>query len=245
MFISFILFLFFIIFGACIGSFITMASYRLPKKEEIVFKSSYCPKCENELEIKSLIPLVSFIRQKGRCLKCGEKISPRYFIIELINTLVYALLFCLFGFSFTCFYLCFLFSFLLLITVIDFEHYEIPLYTQIPLLFFAIVHILANPINPLYAIFCAFVYLLIIEVVRIITEKIKKTEVLGGGDTKLIILCGIFLGLNNLGLFMLITGISGVLFSLIWKKIMKKNIFPFAPSILFSMFILLVRFYYV
>jgi prepilin signal peptidase PulO-like enzyme (type II secretory pathway) len=220
-----------------------MATHRLPNREEIVFKRSHCPKCGRELQKKSLIPIVSYLLQKGRCLECGEKINPRYFIIELINTFSYILIFLIFGACPTTFYLCFLFSLLLMITIIDLEHYEIPEYTQILLGFFAILHILFNPIDPLYALFCALMYFAIIELVRIITEKIKKREVLGGGDTKLITICGFFLGIKVVGIFLFTAGVFGVIFSVIWKLLKKTEVFPFAPAIVMSLFILIIKYY--
>lgn len=242
-FINIILFLFFIAFGACVGSFLTMASHRLPKGEEIIFKKSHCVKCGVELQTKSLIPIVSYILQKGRCLDCGEKIGARYFLVEVINTLAYGLIYFNFGFSFVSFYLSLLFSLLLMTSVIDIENYEIPLYTQIALILFAIVHIIVNPVNPVLLIVSGVIYFFVIEMARKLLERYKKTEVLGGGDIKLVALCGVFLGLKNLGFFFSIAGIVGVLFALIWKKKFKNNIFPFAPSLLFSLFILLFIFY--
>jgi leader peptidase (prepilin peptidase)/N-methyltransferase len=130
-----------------------------------------------------------------------------------------------------------------LIIIIDLEHYEVPLCTQILLLIFAIVHIVFNPINPVYSAFCSLTYFVIIEFARIITEIIKKKDVLGGGDTKLVTICGFFLGIKDIPVFLLLTGIFGVFFSIGWKLLKKKEIFPFAPAIVMSLFILVLKYY--
>ena len=239
-------FIIFTALGACIGSFLTMATHRLPNKEDIIFKKSHCPKCGKELQIRSLIPIVSFLWQKGRCLECGEKISIRYFLIEVINCIAYSTLFLMFSFNFTCIYLCLLFSLILTIIIVDIEHLEIPLYLQFTLLLFAVFHILFNSnIDPVYSIFSAFIYFVVIELCRILVEKIKdSSEVLGGGDTKIITICGLFLTLNKIGVFLLLTGLVGCLFGLIWRCVKKDKIFPFAMPIVVSLFVLMVGFYW-
>ena len=234
----------FMMFGACIGSFVTMLTHRLPKKEEIIFTRSHCPKCGKELKIKSLIPIFSFIIQKGKCLECGQKISLRYLLIEIINSIAYGVLFYLFGLSFNCLYLCLLFSLILSIIVVDIEYLEIPMYLQFTFIFFAIIYILFNPVDPIFSMISAVVYFLIVELARIIVEKIKKSdEVLGGGDTKIITICGLFLTIKQLSLFFLIIGFFGCIFGLIWKVVKKDKIFPFAMPIVSGFFILLVRYY--
>lgn len=231
-------------FGACIGSFLTMLTYRLPKKEDLVFTRSHCPKCKHELKLKSLIPIFSYLIQKGRCAECGEKISIRYFLIESINCIAYLLLFFLFGFNFTCIYLCLLFSLILSIIVIDIETMEIPLYLQFCFIVFAIIHILINPIDPLISIFNAIIYFSIINFCVIIVEKIKGlNEVIGGGDIKIITICGLFLTIKDLGHFLLLTGFIGCIFGILWKNFKKNNIFPFALPIVFSFFIILTQSY--
>lgn len=237
--------LLFAILGACIGSFLTMATHRLPNKEDIIFKKSHCPKCGKELKIRSLIPIISFLWQRGKCLECGEKISIRYFLIEFVNCFAYVVLFLMFDFNFTCIYLCLLFSLIFTIIIVDIEHFEIPLYLQFPLLLFAVFHILFNSnIDPIYSMFSAFVYFVVIELCRILVEKIKhNNEVLGGGDTKIITICGLFLGLGNIGVFLLWTGIIGCIFGLLWRLCKKDKVFPFAMPIVVTLFVFVVRYY--
>ena len=82
-----------LIIGMSAGSFITMASYRLTEEtfqlRDLVFQRSHCAKCKNQLQIKNLIPLFSWLFQKGKCSFCHDKISPRYFIIEVFTTLIF------------------------------------------------------------------------------------------------------------------------------------------------------------
>jgi prepilin signal peptidase PulO-like enzyme (type II secretory pathway) len=86
--------------GAVMGSFITMLSYRLPRGLSIVGPRSFCPFCRKTLRIRDLVPLFSYAASRGRCGQCGAAIGPRYFLIELVSTLVFIPLFLIAGFTF-------------------------------------------------------------------------------------------------------------------------------------------------
>lgn len=81
----------FYIIGVVLGSFFTLATYRIPLKQDILYTRSYCPKCNNKLKAWDLIPILSYIFLKGKCRYCHEKISPRYIIIEFFSGLFYLL----------------------------------------------------------------------------------------------------------------------------------------------------------
>ena len=72
------------IIGVLIGSFLTLAIYRIPKKENITHTRSYCPHCNHRLNFLDLIPIISYIILKGKCRYCNEKIGYRYIKIELL-----------------------------------------------------------------------------------------------------------------------------------------------------------------
>lgn len=86
-----IFYLAFYIIGVVLGSFFTLATYRIPLKQDILYTRSYCPNCNNKLKGKDLIPILSYIFLKGKCRYCHEKISPRYIIIEFFSGLFYLL----------------------------------------------------------------------------------------------------------------------------------------------------------
>lgn len=76
--------------GATFGSFLNVVVYRLPRGMPI-WKPSYsiCTVCKKRLLWEELIPLLSWVFQKGRC-KCGDsKVSPRYFVVELVTGIVF------------------------------------------------------------------------------------------------------------------------------------------------------------
>ena len=73
------------IIGALIGSFCTLATYRIPRGKDITHERSFCPNCGHKLGFWDLIPLLSYVFLGGKCRYCKEKISPRYFLIELFS----------------------------------------------------------------------------------------------------------------------------------------------------------------
>lgn len=90
--LNIILYAMLFIIGTVFGSFLTLATYRIPLNQDITHKRSYCPKCNHRLEFLDLIPIFSFIFLKGRCRYCKSKISPRYFIIEILCGIVFMLM---------------------------------------------------------------------------------------------------------------------------------------------------------
>lgn len=77
-------FLFFI-FGLVFGSFINAVVWRLRKRKKIVFDQSECIHCGHKLGFWDLFPVLSFLYLKGKCRYCGKKISLQYPIIELLT----------------------------------------------------------------------------------------------------------------------------------------------------------------
>ena len=79
------------IMGTFFGSFFTLAVYRIPLGENIVYKHSFCPNCKEKLKFKDLIPIISYIALGGKCAYCGQKIRIRYLLLEVLSGLVFLL----------------------------------------------------------------------------------------------------------------------------------------------------------
>jgi len=91
-------FLYAIIFiiGCFFGSFFTLAVYRIPRKEDILIKHSYCPNCNHKLGFFDLFPVLSFVFLGGKCRYCGNKIRARYLILELLSGIAFVIIaFCI------------------------------------------------------------------------------------------------------------------------------------------------------
>lgn len=79
------------IIGVLLGSFYTLAVYRIPLKQDITHTRSYCPKCNHKLNFWDLIPVLSYIFLGGKCRYCKSKIRPRYIIIEILSGIAFLL----------------------------------------------------------------------------------------------------------------------------------------------------------
>jgi len=75
----------FFIFGLFLGSFLNTIALRLETKEKFILARSHCPHCGKTLKWFELIPLLSFLLQKGKCRGCQKKISFRYPLIEIFT----------------------------------------------------------------------------------------------------------------------------------------------------------------
>ena len=71
--------------GLLIGSFLNVVIYRVPRGESIVTPGSHCPACGHALRAWELIPVISFLIQKGQCRNCQARISWRYPVVELLT----------------------------------------------------------------------------------------------------------------------------------------------------------------
>ena len=78
--------------GAMFGSFLTLATYRIPKNKDITHEHSFCPSCGAKLTFKDLIPILSYIFLRGKCSHCGKKIGARYIIIEVLSGIAFLVL---------------------------------------------------------------------------------------------------------------------------------------------------------
>jgi prepilin signal peptidase PulO-like enzyme (type II secretory pathway) len=70
--------------GALLGSFTTMLVWRLHNDEKGIWTGrSKCPKCKKTLSALELIPIISWLIQRGMCKNCGKKIPAFYPLVEL------------------------------------------------------------------------------------------------------------------------------------------------------------------
>ncbi len=83
-------------FGACIGSFLNVVIYRMPRDLSLVYPGSACPGCGKFIRFYDNIPIVSWLALRAKCRNCKAPISPRYFVVELLTGLMYVGLFMLY-----------------------------------------------------------------------------------------------------------------------------------------------------
>ncbi len=83
-------------YGSCVGSFLNVVIYRLPRDKSLATPPSSCPACEKRIRFYDNIPLISWLLLGAKCRYCKARISPRYFVVELLTALLFVAVFVLY-----------------------------------------------------------------------------------------------------------------------------------------------------
>jgi leader peptidase (prepilin peptidase)/N-methyltransferase len=234
------------LFGLCVGSFINVVVWRIPRGESCIWPGSHCPKCGKSLAWHQNIPVLSWCLLKGKCAFCSSSISPIYPAVELLSAGLWVLLALpgvgrmgapdqllnlLAGAIFV--------SWLLPLALIDLKTMQLPeslckwgLITG--LLCSAGLGALqgAGAEMLLYHCLAAVLGLLAFESVSAGAERIMGVPALGLGDAKLAALLGAWLGLKGLGAAVALAVLLGAMFGVIGRlsgKLSAREPFPFGP----------------
>lgn len=219
------------VLGLILGSFFNVCIYRIPKGESIAFPPSHCTSCDNEIKWYDLIPVISYIILRGRCRHCGQNISVRYPIIELITGLLYLGIYIEYGMTIGTLKYIVLVSLLIIIGMIDFDTTDVYDSTIIAGAAAGVIFVIAALILKTDALSLVFGALLGGGVIAVI---IILTKGMGWGDAEICLICGLFLGFKltivMMFLSFIIGGLSGIILLLLKLKTSKDYI-PFGPSI--------------
>ncbi len=84
-----IAYVFAFLLGLCVGSFLNVCIYRLPRAMSLLRPGSHCPTCNQPVAWYDNIPVLSWLRLRGLCRHCGVRISARYMLVELLTGAVF------------------------------------------------------------------------------------------------------------------------------------------------------------
>ena len=226
------------IIGIIFGSFFNVCIYRIPENKSIVNPPSHCYNCNTRLKPLDLVPILSWSLLRGKCRYCGQKISPRYALVELLTGILFVLVYKAYGYSTITLYYLLLVSLLVVITFIDLNHYIIPDELIIfGLIGASIFNILGQGISIkdslLGGLICGGGMLALIYLIELLIKK----EAMGGGDIKLFGMVGLFLGIKLGMITILLSVYVGAIYgvgSIIYSKMKQKeynSIIPYGPFI--------------
>lgn len=219
------------IFGSIMGSFLNVLAVRLSNNESIIYPSSHCHNCQHKLKWYELIPILSYIIQKGKSNCCNTRIPISYLIVEIVTGALYCTAYHSFGFSYELVISLIFISSLITIIVSDIEYMIILdeviavaciLIILLELVFFG----LEFTVNKILSGILAFITM---YGIKIIGDKMFKKESMGGGDIKLMFLFGIVIGfpLSICDIFLATFIAFPVAIYLLFSR--KDSLIPFGP----------------
>lgn len=218
--------------GLFIGSFLNVCIHRIPRGESIVFPGSRCPTCATAIKPWDNIPVLSYIILKRRCRYCGERISPRYPLVELASACLAVSLLYRFGLSVTFVLYYMLACALLVITFIDLDHQIIPDRISLGGIIVGLIAVPWLPLSYKDALIGlalgAGLLITIIYGYYILTGK----QGMGGGDVKLLGMIGIFIGWRGVVFTIFVSSLIGAIVGIAWIYFQKKDMktaIPFGP----------------
>lgn len=237
------------LFGACMGSFLNVVAWRLPRQQSIVLPGSHCPCCGTPLDWFDNIPLLSWLALRGQCRHCGASIAIRYWLVELLSAGLWVAavwatpsglgprpdtwLTLLSGWL--------LLSWLVPLVLIDLDYLWLPeplcrIGLVLGLIGTAAIGFYQDADTGqallLHHLLAAGLGLLGSEAVSAAGELLLGQPALGLGDAKLTALLGAWLGLSGVGLAVLLAVFSGAIFGLVARlcdRLKPGQPFPFGP----------------
>jgi leader peptidase (prepilin peptidase) / N-methyltransferase len=210
--------------GASIGSFINVVVYRVPAGLSVLFPPSRCPHCLNQLKAYDNVPVLGWLWLKGRCRFCKNKIAMRYPVVEFVTGLLFLVIFWIFQFSpLTVGYWVFC-SWLLALSLIDFDTMTLPNPLTksglvLGLIFQTILSFInsnnsnswTSAANSLFlAVLGAVVGIWLFDAIAFTASIVFQKQAMGGGDAKLAAMMGAWLGWKHLLLASFLACVAGV-----------------------------------
>ncbi len=243
-------FIFIFFLGTLIGSFLNVVIYRFGSGKSISRGRSICMSCNRTLRWYELIPVFSFLIQRGRCRSCASKISHQYPIVEIISGFVFALIAFhfrpLLAFSNVSYItlvsiVSLLFCLMIVIAVYDLRHKIIPDKLSYA---FAIISFVALFINysfvgsffvvpSMWTIFAGPILSLPFGLIWLLS----RGRAMGLGDAKLMLGIGWMVGISQGTAVIIISFWLGAIVSLLLlafrgREITRKTEIPFAPFLI-------------
>ena len=252
------------VLGLCIGSFLNVVIYRLPKIMEQEWRyecaillngsatetpvltlskpASTCPKCQHKIRWYENIPLISWIVLGGKCSTCKASIGIRYPVVELITMFASIVVVMTFGPTFKMLAALVLTWVLIALTGIDLDTQLLPDSLTLPL---AGLGLLVNTqglfISPTQSIWGYVIGFLVLWLVYIVFKLITGKEGMGYGDFKLLAALGAWLGPLMLPMIILLSSLVGAIIGIVLLKIRNENQpFAFGPFLAIAGWIALI-----
>lgn len=210
--------LYLIFIAPFIGSFLSTVAHRLPAGAPIAVARSACPSCGETLSPMSLVPVISWLAQRGRCRYCRGPISPAYPLVEIaaLAIAVWAVWAMNAASGWVLAASCVLGWTLLALSLIDGRHFILPDVLTLPLGVAGIGVTVANdPVQVAGHLIAAITGFAVLALVNNLYQRVRGRDGLGLGDAKLLAAGGAWVGLGGLPGIVLIASFAALAWALV------------------------------
>jgi leader peptidase (prepilin peptidase) / N-methyltransferase len=209
--------------GLIVGSFANVCIHRIPRGESIVAPRSRCPACHALIRAQDNVPILSYLFLLGRCRVCRVPISPRYPLVEAANGLLYWAVALMLPPGAVAGVIMLFLTALLVLSLIDLEHYILPDVITLPGIVVAIAasFLPGWHIAPREAVLGAAGAYATLAVFGLAYEKIRGVEGLGQGDWKMAAMLAALLGWRGALLTLLLASVAGTVVGVavaLWQR---------------------------
>ncbi len=224
------------IIGTFIGSFLAVCIDRIPKRKSVILPRSHCNACHHFLSFWELIPLVSYLLQKGRCKVCGVKISRTDLGIEVVTGIGLGILYGMYGLSSEMLWQGTFLCLAIILSMIDAKHMLLPTcIIRWGLVIGVVEQVIWGVMDGSwkFAYLCtlgAIVGYSLFAIIYYASRILWHKNGLGDGDVRLMGLCGFYLGIHYLGTALMIgIGLAGVFGAMLYIKRGQSKPYPLGP----------------
>lgn len=226
------------------GSFASALSWRIPRDEPWAGRErSRCTSCGTTLTTRDLIPVFSWLLMRGRCRHCDVPIARTYPLIELTAMMAALGLWAAWGWDFSLLFLLAAVPFLIAHIVIDARLMILPDRINLILAFIFGFFVIYQSFDPQFSAVAlmngaaaGLVYPALMLLVGAGMKALLRKEALGWGDIKFFAVAGLGLGFGGLPVFLMLSGLFGVVTGLFWRCYFKSELFPFGPAIILAFY---------
>lgn len=229
--IDLVIYVYIFIMGLFLGSFFNVVGIRVPEKTSLMGRSN-CPSCGHQLGWLELFPIIGYVAIGGKCKHCKKPVSIKYPLMELLTASLFLVSYVFFGENMVEYSLIVVFvSLMTIVTVSDVYYKIVP--DSILLIFFVPILILRifSGYMPWYeGVIGGVAGFIFLYLISLYGKKRFGQDALGGGDIKLYLLIGIFLGYQLVFLSLIFAALTGMIWSAL-KKHKEGEYLAFVPYI--------------
>lgn len=232
------------VLALCVGSFLNVVIYRLPLMVRhpqpgfsLLLPRSHCPHCKARVRAGDCLPLLGWLRLRGRCRHCRLPISWRYPATEFAAMAISLLLALWLPWNGALLAALVMSGFMLTLSLIDLRYQLLPDALTLPLLWLGLLFQASGilpQVGPTEAIFGAAGGYLLFRLLAWLWRVLRHQEALGGGDVKLLAALGAWLGWRPLPLLLLIASGAGLIAVVLARLFMRRPLhlpLPFGPCL--------------